>query len=729
MSFATGCAAFLFLAASAALVSLPMNKEEQFNPEGLFLTWQRDPTTTMTIQWFEPGSPLPNPSGANSVMDSHNLPLMENSRKGDLSTQLDVDGFAVDFLAGAEHERYDPGEFSAVARLGWHTAGLLFHFRVQQADHLESGNPARLWNGASVEVIVSKKESPSQAVHLSIAPGLSGECIEPRIHLISLGEAVDGSCVEFESTEASGGYTITGILPWKFLAGYAGKEGDQLMVQLYVNNRDARTTRRLAWYPSNYSGVDGRFAHRVALGHTASPAYTMTGITKRLPDALACRIYALPELAGSLVRVSAGAKVECMGQFELVPGQHYATVDLTLPHPDPGFGPGVLDILLEGERRLQLVPGAHVEDYLPPPSVELKIEERDSPSDVVRKVSTEVLALSCRPGIFLHRVEVHGLKPDHIYQFGREDRSGTFSFQTMPATLNRPLTFAIGGDNRHKQEWMEQTNLAVMKDEPAFVVWGGDLADANGQRELIIRWEEWFDAIKNTLIAENGRVTPIIVGIGNHDVVKGYAAKHEGYEPTNAWRARIAPEFYEFFPFPGQPGYGVLDFGNYLSLVLLDSAHTNPVEGAQTQWLDSVLRQRQQVPHVLPVYHVPAFPSVKSYSGVEEAAVRTHWTPLFDKYKIRSAFEHHNHAYKRTHPIKGEKLDPAGTVYFGDGAWGVNVRPVHDPETTWYLAQALSERHAIMVTLDGTTQSIRVISAQGEQIDSYFISNSKSDTE
>src|SRR6476619_5917573 len=35
-----------------ALTPLPGFGEEAFQPNSLFLTWQRDPTTTMTIQWI-----------------------------------------------------------------------------------------------------------------------------------------------------------------------------------------------------------------------------------------------------------------------------------------------------------------------------------------------------------------------------------------------------------------------------------------------------------------------------------------------------------------------------------------------------------------------------------------------------------------------------------------------------------------------------------------------------
>ena len=99
--------------------------------------------------------------------------------------------------------------------------------------------------------------------------------------------------------------------------------------------------------------------------------------------------------------------------------------------------------------------------------------------------------------------------------------------------------------------------------------------------------------------------------------------------------------------------------------------------------------------------------------------VRKHWHPLFDAHNIRVAFEHHDHAYKRTPRIRGGEVDANGTVYFGDGAWGVGTRTVHDPDTTWYLERAESVRHAIILTLEPNNRKIEVYNEDGARIDAY----------
>jgi len=127
------------------------------------------------------------------------------------------------------------------------------------------------------------------------------------------------------------------------------------------------------------------------------------------------------------------------------------------------------------------------------------------------------------------------------------------------------------------------------------------------------------------------------------------------------------------------------------------------------------------VTHVIPIYHVPAYPSVRRYDGGTSSRVREHWSPLFERHGVRVAFEHHDHAYKRTVPIRAEQPDDAGIVYVGDGAWGVGVRDVHDTEETWYLERAESVRHFILLTIAGEHLDMKAINENGNLID-HFIS-------
>lgn len=349
---------------------------------------------------------------------------------------------------------------------------------------------------------------------------------------------------------------------------------------------------------------------------------------------------------------------------------------------------------------------------------ETAVEYRAAGSDEWRSAAGDQRAFPYSERI-VHRVELTDLSAGSSYEFRLPGYERVYSFRTLPLDEQEPIVFAIGGDTRHRQGWMEQTNRVAMQHDPDFMVWGGDLAYADGREDRVRNWYEWFDAIRNTLIAADGRVVPVILGIGNHEVLRGSFRRHEDYEQTDEWRERIAPYFYQLFAFPGQPGYGAIDLGDRLSFVILDSNHSNPVAGAQTEWLAQALAEREHIRHVFPVYHVPAYPSVRGFGGAVSRQIRELWAPLFDQHGVRFAFENHDHAYKRTVPIRGGEAHPDGIIYVGDGAWGVNTRDVHDVDATWYLEVAQSIRHAVIVRIDGGDVQLTVVSEDGDVIDAY----------
>jgi acid phosphatase type 7 len=324
----------------------------------------------------------------------------------------------------------------------------------------------------------------------------------------------------------------------------------------------------------------------------------------------------------------------------------------------------------------------------------------------------------------IHRVSLDGLTPGSEYRIRFGPGSREFGFRTMPSELSRPVRFVAGGDLRHNQKWMEQTSRAVIPYDPDFILVGGDLAYADGREDRAYRWHEWFDAYRNALVGENGRLVPMLLAPGNHEVRGGYWFRDEAYEPTAEHRARIAPYYYSLFAFPGQPGYGVIDVGNYLSVILLDSDHTGPIEGEQTAWLERTLRERAGRPHLVPTYHVPAFPSVRPFGGEVNERVRAHWVPLFERYGVRSVYEAHDHAYKRTHPIREGRIADDGIVYVGDGAWGVGVREIgsrQEGEDAWYMFRGEAVRHAVVVTLDGDAQHILAVDENGDVFDEHTL--------
>lgn len=317
------------------------------------------------------------------------------------------------------------------------------------------------------------------------------------------------------------------------------------------------------------------------------------------------------------------------------------------------------------------------------------------------------------------RVSIENLQPDTEYEFRGSPGEKTYWFRTMPATLDRPIVMAAGGDVRHQKEWMSAMNRAAMQRDPDLIVWGGDLAYCDGRANNARVWYEFLDSMVETLVTPDGRVPPVVVGIGNHEIRRAY---HRGRIKSHADRENLAPFFYGLFAFPGDPGYGVLDFGNYMSIVMGDSDHSNPVGGEQTEWMEQTLRERRDVPHLIPVYHVPAYPSVRSFNDRVGRLVREHWVPLFEENGIRLVLENHDHSYKRSVPIfQGAEDAERGVIYMGDGSWGVGTRGVHKVDETWYLEQAQSIRHALIITLHPDRKVVDAIDAESNVIDTVTI--------
>ncbi len=319
----------------------------------------------------------------------------------------------------------------------------------------------------------------------------------------------------------------------------------------------------------------------------------------------------------------------------------------------------------------------------------------------------------------VHTIHLEGLTENSDYVFKLQGAKREYKFRTMPKTLIRPVRMAIGGDAFYIQatELFHRMNRMIAFEDPDFIVVGGDLAYTKGSKQTVkgrkwemSRWQGFLRGLQRANMGKDGRLVPMLPIVGNHDVDKPHRKTHH-------------PEmFYEIFTFPHpQKAYRSLDFGDYLNLILLDSGHTSPIEGEQTVWLEKRLKQNSM--YTLAAYHVAAYPSHYPYAGEVPEKLRKYWVPLFEKYQLPFAFEHHNHTYKRTHPIKNGKVDPGGVTYLGDGTWGVVPRIVKSPKELWYLMKSKSINACYIVTLTEEKCLIEAKNIQGEVIDQVEFSN------
>lgn len=316
----------------------------------------------------------------------------------------------------------------------------------------------------------------------------------------------------------------------------------------------------------------------------------------------------------------------------------------------------------------------------------------------------------------LYTVELRNLKPNCTYCFRILGKKKVRLFRTMPQSLSEPISFVVGGDTNHAGlDIFKDTNRVAAKTAPYFAILGGDLAYACKKNpdkgESSKEWLNWIEAYSETMITPTGHLIPLLVTIGNHDVPGEFEQKHS-----------TAEFFYTLFPMPGLPGYNTLRFGNYLSLYLLDTNHTNPIIGMQRHYLEQELSKDGHMQNRFAVYHVPAYPSKRKVTSEPTATIQKHWVPIFEKYNLHAAFENHDHGYKRTYPLRNGTYHPKGIIYLGDGSWGTKFpdakqHPLKSDRP--YIANFQKVRQFLFVELSQAGRKFSAINEEGQMIDQY----------
>jgi acid phosphatase type 7 len=298
---------------------------------------------------------------------------------------------------------------------------------------------------------------------------------------------------------------------------------------------------------------------------------------------------------------------------------------------------------------------------------------------------------------WLHTVELKGLTPGQKYfiEIDHPGKPEKFSFRTMPDEKNRrELVFLAGADSRSRRNVRREMNELAALENPDFIIFNGDFINTALSEE---QWDDWFDDWHEQMITSDGRRIPVIPSIGNHEVDGGYLQSREK-----------APFYFHRFVAPEPRTFYTLKLSPDMVLVTLDSDHIAEIT-TQTDWLDNTLYQHRDTRWKLVQYHVAAWPSVRDFYGEIPVKIREHWVPVLEKHHVDFVIEAHDHAYKKTVPIRNnEQNDENGIVYLGDGGWGAPVRNVKDAEEFWWLEEALKIDHFWKFTLSEDGHDLKV---------------------
>ncbi|MCH2023683.1 MAG: T9SS type A sorting domain-containing protein [Saprospiraceae bacterium] len=291
-------------------------------------------------------------------------------------------------------------------------------------------------------------------------------------------------------------------------------------------------------------------------------------------------------------------------------------------------------------------------------------------------------------------VRLTNLQPGTIYYFVIESGGTTtmrYKFQTLSDEPDHPISFISGGDSRKDlsvlgigdpscwgngcRQTRRDLNTIIARVRPDFIAFTGDYI-RNYDVIFIVDseddWEEWFHDFNYT-IAADGRVTPMIHSLGNHE---------------------DAIDLDRMFDVPNTDIYYATNFGgNLFRLYTLNSETDACTDVIQKNWFINDLQQHN-TPSNTPYwkivqYHQPMVPHA-------EYSARTDlidcWSPHFLTYGVRLACESHTHVLKTTYPLKYDAAatssynglvrdDSLGSVFIGDGAWGAPPRPTYAPIT------------------------------------------------
>jgi acid phosphatase type 7 len=279
---------------------------------------------------------------------------------------------------------------------------------------------------------------------------------------------------------------------------------------------------------------------------------------------------------------------------------------------------------------------------------------------------------------WLHTVELTNLQPGQTYYVIIDHPSSPeeFSFRTMPDENNRrELIFLAGADSRTMRDVKREMNALAAGFNPDFIIFDGDfISDPMSEQE----WDDWFDDWHEQMITAGGRRIPIIPSIGNHEVLGGIHQPREN-----------APFYFHRFIVPEPRTRYALKLSPDLLLVTLDSDHILEIT-SQVDWLDETLTYHQNIKWKLVQYHVAAWPSARGFNDPIPVKIRTNWIPVLEKHGVNYVIEAHDHAFKKTVPIRDNRRDDEnGIVYLGDGGWGAPLRDVKNPDDYWWLEEAL----------------------------------------
>ena len=377
-------------------------------------------------------------------------------------------------------------------------------------------------------------------------------------------------------------------------------------------------------------------------------------------------------------------------------------------------------------------------------STKRELEQRDPADICIQTHVNDFKAVEWIGQRLVHSVYLFDLTPDTIYRINIY-YDGTLQkeeiYQTLPLNSSQRKISIITGGDAGFLEMSFETGTQAAEYKPDLVVMGGDLAYDNGMHTCYDAWDK-FLSIFEQMNSVKGMLIPIIFTIGNHDV------GIESLSMRTVTKGEDGPPFFTFFPQHSRVGndgslvkevpptsernsYFYHLIGGTLQ-VSLDCGYLADYNGTQLEWMKSLNKNYSSLPKFA-VYHAPIYWAFGLWDPVASVIVMgmQHWVPEFDRSRYMSAWENHAHLLKRTKPLRGGTPTENGTMYIGEGCWGVYCLNLPLENSTGIFTKYRNRlNHFWLIELNNETVSYKAISSKGEIVDetwqrydSYLIEN------
>ncbi|MFM1918949.1 MAG: hypothetical protein RLZZ303_583 [Candidatus Hydrogenedentota bacterium] len=323
------------------------------------------------------------------------------------------------------------------------------------------------------------------------------------------------------------------------------------------------------------------------------------------------------------------------------------------------------------------------------------------PGETLHAAGTSLQVPGLADGRHVHAVPLSGLRPGTQYQFTTSS-GATGKFTTLEGG-EAPLRVLFAGDMGTDESSVNFMKRAAALD-PDIAMLGGDLAYDDGKLRKVGVWDAWMNHWRQHMVRSDGSMVPLIAAVGNHEI--------NGEDSSDPL---VKAPFYAGFFAQGGSAHFVRDISPLARIVVLDSDYFTS-EQEQAPFLDKALDNGDHAEYLIANYHVALFPTHNDFDQDHPTAGRNHWLPLFDRHDVTVAFEHHDHAFKRTHPITGGAVDPEGVVYLGDGCMGQEARSVKEPDA-WYFAKAEPRAHFWIADITDDAMICKAVDEQGVVFD------------